>query len=86
MYNPYNWKINKIDKSWKMKKFDDRILPDNRSKCICVLDELTYICSKLDSVRLKHKMLDSELSAVNDELMDLERKKISLIEELARHP
>ena len=83
MYNPYNWKINK---SWKMKKSDERILPDNRSKCICVLDELTYICSKLDGVRLKQNVLNSELSAVNDEIMDLERKKISLIEELARHP
>ena len=83
MYNPYNWKINK---SWKMKKSDERILPNNRSKCICVLDELTYICSELDSARLKQNMLDKELSIVNEEVMDLERKKISLIEELASHP
>lgn len=86
MYNPYNWNINKVKKPWKVEKSDERILPDNRSKCICVLDELTYICSKLDGVRLKQNMLNDELSIVNEEIVDLERKKISLIEELARHP
>lgn len=78
MYNPYNWKI--------MKKSDERILPDNHSKHVCIFDELAYICFKLDGVRLKQNMLNNELSAVNDEIINLERKKISLIEELAKHP
>ena len=72
MYNPYNWKIEKEKK--------------NEIESKCILDELTYISTELDISRLKQSRLKERLNKVNDEIIFLEDRKLSLIKQLAEHP
>lgn len=77
MYNPYNWKIDKkVDE--KRKKCDEDFL--------CPFVKLVVVGSELDNTRLKQKDLKKELHEVNEELLRLENKKLSLINEIAKHP
>lgn len=72
MYNPYNWKIEKEKK--------------NEIESKCILDELAYISTELDISRLKQSRLKERLNKVNDEIIFLEDRKLSLIKQLAEHP
>ena len=72
MYNPYNWTIEKEKK--------------NEIESKCILDELAYISTELDISRLKQSRLKERLNKVNDEIIFLEDRKLSLIKQLAEHP
>lgn len=72
MYNPYNWKIEKEKK--------------NEIESKCILDELGYVSTELDISRLKQSRLKERLNKVNEEIIFLEDRKLSLIKQLAEHP
>lgn len=76
-YNPYNWKIHKKEE-----------IPKPRMPLVhnCILDELGFVCTELDMVRLQHAELKKNLEEVERELIRLEDKKLSLIKQLAEHP
>ena len=76
-YNPYNWKI---DKKRDIVKSKPQLIYN------CVLNELGYVCTELDIIRLRHANLKKELEEVEREMIRLEDEKLSLIKQLAEHP
>lgn len=79
MYNPYNWKI---------EKNDSECVPAPEPQLLknCVLNEFIATCTKLDMIRLLHADLKKSLDDIEAEMIKLEEKKISLLNEMGEHP
>lgn len=78
-YNPYNWKINskekKCDEFYKEEKIP--------MKTKCILDELGNVCAEIELKRMRCLEKEREIQALNEELISLEQKKLSIIQILS---
>ena len=73
MYNPYNW---------KMHKKEDIPKPKPTLIYNCALEELGYVSMELDLKKLEQIKLKKALEEVNEEIVQLERKKVNLFNKL----
>ena len=79
-YNPYNWKISPA----KENKCDEFYKPEELSMDTdCILTELGSVCAKIELKRMKYIELEREMSVLNQELIDLEQKKLAIIQMLS---
>lgn len=71
-YNPYNWGITKAK------------TPIPRPTLIhnCVLDELGYVCTELDLVKLEEKKLQMDIIENEKKKLRLQKRKEYLLEKL----
>ena len=49
----------------------------------CILTELGSVCAKIELKRMKYIELEKEMSVLNQELIDLEQKKLAIIQMLS---
>ena len=81
MYNPYNWNI----RSKKEKEEDVEMKMDvypGKIGCVCILDELTFICHEIEILSLERKKLKEKINDCDKMIVDYEKKRVELINKL----
>lgn len=77
MYNPYNWNITKIKSKTE---------EENCTTPKCILTELTEIFSLIDIAKLKNDELRREIAENDKAILDLEDRKLHLLNVIMTQP